>query len=450
TRLRAEEGLILHAHLVLGGHHHGRLVPQPLQHLTLTFGGPGRIGKGTGTDRLMTQQIPSRVVLGSVGERPRLVQRRTVGVQGGPTRITDRLQHRIIHPDTFHGPTRSLRVIGGHHGHGLPLVPHLVDGQHRLIPVLQPVAFLPGHVLVGEDRVHTGNLQRLGDIDAPNPCVRMRTAKGRPPQHVFHPHVRRVRELPGDLRNPVRSARGRSHPVPIGTDQIPHTGRVHHQRFTSCSNFRCAARPRADAVSTGNVRNSPRSTTPCPPTQSRSRGAPPPRTSPTTGSSITSWPNPSTRHRAMSASLPTVSEPNSPSRPNSRAPPSVAISRACRAPTACGPLRARAINSAWCISPTSGVNSLEAGPSTPSPTRTPASNSSVTRQIPAPRRPLEVGQCATPVLVAAIRPIPSSDRCTACANHTSSPSQPSSSAYSTGVHPNSARHCSSSSTVSAR
>ncbi len=51
----------------------------------------------------------------------------------------------------------------------------------------------------------------------------------------------------------------------------------------------------------------------------------------------------------------------------------------------------------------------------------PASSSARTGAMPEPSRPLEVGQCATPVPVAANRPTASSDRCTQCASHTSDP-----------------------------
>ena len=46
------------------------------------------------------------------------------------------------------------------------------------------------------------------------------------------------------------------------------------------------------------------------------------------------------------------------------------------------------------------------------------------------------GQCATPVPVAAKRARPCASSLTQCACHTSSPSQPTLSAYSVGVMPN--------------
>ena len=60
-------------------------------------------------------------------------------------------------------------------------------------------------------------------------------------------------------------------------------------------------------------------------------------------------------------------------------------------------------------------------------------------RCPAPSRPLEVGQCATPVPVAPICCASPPFRWTQCASQTSSPSQPSSSTYSSGRTPKRSR-----------
>ena len=72
----------------------------------------------------------------------------------------------------------------------------------------------------------------------------------------------------------------------------------------------------------------------------------------------------------------------------------------------------------------SSPDSLEAVPSTPRPTGTPAASMSGTRAMPAARRALEDGQCATPVPVRAKAAMSESFMWTQCAIHTSSPSQP--------------------------
>ena len=70
--------------------------------------------------------------------------------------------------------------------------------------------------------------------------------------------------------------------------------------------------------------------------------------------------------------------------------------------------------------------------------------------MPAPSRPFEVGQCAAPVPVSPIRCASPGFRWTQCASQTSSPSQPSSSTYSSGRTPKRSMQNVSSSIVSAR
>ncbi len=100
-----------------------------------------------------------------------------------------------------------------------------------------------------------------------------------------------------------------------------------------------------------------------------------------------------------------------------------------------GPPRPRATRSACLTSKKRSLRSFEAEPSTPRPTRAPASTNARTGATPAPSRRLEVGQWATPVPVSAKRRTSCSERWTQCAHQTSSASHPSSSRYSTGVQP---------------
>ena len=175
-----------------------------------------------------------------------------------------------------------------------------------------------------------------------------------------------------------------------------------------------------------------------------------PSTSAATGSAMPAWPGPSTRQRAMSASLPGSSEPISSSRPRQRAPSRVPSASAPRTVIAAAPPRERAASSAWRSSTDSSPASLEAAPSTPRPTVAPAARRSAAGAMPAPRRAFDDGQWATAVPVAASRAISGGDRWTQCASQTSGPSQPSSSRYSTGRTPNRSRQNASSSGVSAR
>jgi len=121
--------------------------------------------------------------------------------------------------------------------------------------------------------------------------------------------------------------------------------------------------------------------------------------------------------------------------PSTAAPPREPSRRASRAAIAFGPPRVRATSSACLTSMKRSLRSFEADPSTPSPTCTSASSKSRTRAMPAPSRMFEVGQCATPTPCLPKVSTSPSERCTQCAHHTSSASQPTSPRYSTGVHP---------------
>ncbi len=52
-------------------------------------------------------------------------------------------------------------MIGGDQRHRLALIAHLVDREHRLITVFEPVELVAGDVLVCEYGVHTRIRERL-------------------------------------------------------------------------------------------------------------------------------------------------------------------------------------------------------------------------------------------------------------------------------------------------
>ena len=90
--------------------------------------------------------------------------------------------------------------------------------------------------------------------------------------------------------------------------------------------------------------------------------------------------------------------PISPARPRHPAEPRVAISSASRAPVEAGPRRNRPSKSALRASIHSDAESVDAEPSQPRPTGTPAARNSATGAIPPPPMSMfELGQCATPV-----------------------------------------------------
>ena len=163
--------------------------------------------------------------------------------------------------------------------------------------------------------------------------------------------------------------------------------------------FALACDGRGRSLSSSARTSAPPRTTSLPDTTSRSTLCGAESTSPATGSSAPPSSRTSRRQIARSAHLPRSSEPRS-TRPRTAAPPRVPSRSASREVIASAPPRPRATSSACFTSSKRSPRSFDADPSTPSPTRTPASASSRTGATPAPSRRFEVGQCATPVPVA--------------------------------------------------
>src|SRR5215204_4340539 len=269
-------------------------------------------------------------------------------------------------------------------------------------------------------------------------------------QILTEPRGREARRDELDDRH-VTERRQPARVVVRGRDQRERVAADAARALHAASRIRALARSSPRASVTGSaVRSSPSSTTSSPPTSSASTCRVGPNARAATGSAIPAKPASSRSQSATSASAPTLRWPSSSSRPRQRAPWRVASSSAWRAVSAVGPPDARATTSAARSSSTSSPHSFEAAPSTPSPTGAPAASSAATGAMPAPSRPFDVGQWATPVPVAPIRRTSPPSRCTQCASQTSSPSQPRLSRYSSGRLPKRSRQNSSSSSVSAR
>src|SRR5918997_193110 len=350
-------------------------------------------------------------------------------------------------------------MVGGHDRYRLALVADLLPSQHRLVGDFHPVNLAAGDVLVGEYGLNPRHLLGFGGVYGPDVRVRVRAPQRGPPQHAVHPQVRGILELAPDLRDTVGTlwvlaplaGRRDQRPGPLARGDRGRRLLDRHRRTSALS----ASRRLAMAISleipaSSAVLSSLSCTTHSPPTSSSSTRGAGPKTSAATGSEMPAWARSSTRHRAMSASFPTSSEPISVSRPRQRAPWVVASSSASLAVSAAGPPASRASCRASRISVPSSTASFEAAPSAPRPTGEPARTSRATGAMPAPSLAFELGQWATPVPVSPKRRTSSSLRCTQWASQTSSPSQPRSSRYPTGLTPNRSRQNSSSSSVSAR
>ena len=99
-------------------------------------------------------------------------------------------------------------MLGGDDCHGLAEVAHALEGEHRLVRELEPVALLAGDVLVREHRVDPGHARRARCVDRGDERVSMRAADGVAPEHLGRVEIARVGELAGDLGDRVDPADG--------------------------------------------------------------------------------------------------------------------------------------------------------------------------------------------------------------------------------------------------
>ena len=135
-----------------------------------------------------------------------------LGSGGG---IDDRCQWLVLDANQLGRPSRLLRVLRGDEGDGLAVVPHAVEGEHRLVPELEAVALVAGNVRVGENGVDTRHAEGGREIDRDHPGVRMRAAEGVAPEHAGREQVTRVRELAGHLRDAVHAPDAFSDPTEL-------------------------------------------------------------------------------------------------------------------------------------------------------------------------------------------------------------------------------------------
>ena len=287
---------------------------------------------------------------------------------------------------------------------------------------------------MGQDRAHARDRQRARDVDRPDVRARVRAAQGRAPQHPIHPHVRGVLELALDLRDAVRPDRRRpddAGPLDFSGAPLPRRrgGNGRHIRASAFAASRRLARAISAATCDSSaVRSSPPSTIGRPPTSSSSTACVAPNTSAATGSSIPAPSSPSSRQSATSASLPTSSEPSSSSRPRQRAPSIVARASAWRAVS-----RLRAAGQTGELQRGAHLGRepavLVRGGAVDAEADGDARAYEARRPVRSPRRAAHSssGSGRPPCRWRRSGAISASLRCTQCASHTSSPSQPSSS-----------------------
>ncbi len=213
--LRAQERLVLHPDLEVEGHHdRGGCVGIP----------------------------PAELQMAHEVARP--VHGRRVVVHG-PAGVGDGGQDLVVDPDARRRPARGLRVVSSDQRDRLPLVPHEFRGQHRLVGVLETEGVVAGDVVGGEHGGHPRHGERVGDVDAPDPRVRVRAAQGHAPHHVVVPQVAGVGELAGDLERPVGAQRTVADPARGGRGRGRGAGTRVGAHACAC---RCAASRTASRI----------------------------------------------------------------------------------------------------------------------------------------------------------------------------------------------------------
>ena len=180
-RLRAHEGLILHAGLVAA-----------LDDDCSCCAGIAP------ADPLAVEDVAVRMDRGGLGRGHR---------------VDDRLRRVVVDDDGGGGAPSGLGVVGGHAGDGLTHVTDHVPGEDRLVRVVESVRLQTGDVLGGDHRTDAGDLQRLRNVDAADRGGGMRRAHEVAPQHAFREQIGGERELPEDLRDAVRSRRTLAEPA---------------------------------------------------------------------------------------------------------------------------------------------------------------------------------------------------------------------------------------------
>ena len=150
--------------------------------------------------------VRARVLAVAVAVRPALGW---IGSHlGRALRVDDRLERLVVDADPLGGAARLLGMLGGDDRDRLAEVADALEGEHRLVAELEPVALLARDVLVREHGVDAGHAGRRGRVDRADERVRVRAADGVAPEHPGGEEVARVGELAGDLGDRVDAADG--------------------------------------------------------------------------------------------------------------------------------------------------------------------------------------------------------------------------------------------------
>jgi len=71
--------------------------------------------------------------------------------------IGERIEQLVFDDDGFRGPAGGLQIFGRRDGDRLAPIADLVSGQHRSVGIDLADCGSPGHVVMSEDCIHTGD-----------------------------------------------------------------------------------------------------------------------------------------------------------------------------------------------------------------------------------------------------------------------------------------------------
>ena len=121
----------------------------------------------------------------------------------GDLGIDQGLQLLVLDDDGGQGSLGRFLIVGGNDRHGLAPEASFAVGQNGLVSPLEAEEGLARNVLLGEDRQYAGHRQRGGDVQPDDASLGKRAAQGGSPQHPVVEEIGGVREIPGELGDPI-------------------------------------------------------------------------------------------------------------------------------------------------------------------------------------------------------------------------------------------------------
>ena len=135
----------------------------------------------------------------------------------------ERFERLDVDDDYVGGRPGSFSTLRRHQNYRLSPVPNLSLCQNGLIRNDLTLVFEPRHVILCQDRLHSGHRQSRRDVDARDPTVWDIDPPGGPPQHAFGMKITHVGEPAGHLRYSIGTPNGLTDPTTNTTTGNPHS-----------------------------------------------------------------------------------------------------------------------------------------------------------------------------------------------------------------------------------